>query len=385
MKLQQKNVLKLQSTNDSEFQTGDAPKARSAFPLEFQTGDAPKSRSASPSELQAGGALALQPPKLPGFARQTPFKPLAFILLLPALLLLAILVFFGQLAWYLCHPHIAALQSDPMKSAGLPFEDIQFRSANNGSLLSGWYMPALDRDISDQPSRKTVIFSHGYGGNREEPWVPIYDLAAAVHSRNYNVLMFDYGYVSPKRNRPVTAGLAESKELLGAVSYAKSRDAAEIIVWGFSMGAGTALQAALQSPGDIAGMILDSTFLLEPDAIADYLRRKLDLPPAPALFFLRPMLSVLSGVNLKQIPYEAAKTTAYPMPLFVIHGMKDDKAPYPIAEEIASHQTDPLSRLWLAPKRGHEMIYKNQPEMYLNKTMSFLEQVSAVRNEYAVQ
>ncbi len=32
--------------------------------------------------------------------------------------------------------------------------------------MQGWYIPA-DKDVN-----KTIIFSHGYGANREETWVP---------------------------------------------------------------------------------------------------------------------------------------------------------------------------------------------------------------------
>src|SRR5690606_28567965 len=132
-------------------------------------------------------------------------------------------------------------------------------SRNGESHLEGWFIPGS--------SKKTVIFSHGYGGNREELWVPFYTLAKELHKQKYNVIMFDYGYVQPDNNRIVTGGVQESQELLGAVDFVKNKIGGQVYIWGFSMGAGTALQAALDSENEITGMILDSTFLLNPDTL----------------------------------------------------------------------------------------------------------------------
>ncbi|MBJ8192915.1 alpha/beta hydrolase, partial [Bacillus cereus] len=94
--------------------------------------------------------------------------------------------------------------------------------------VQGWYIPA------DQ-SRKTIIFSHGYGANREESWIPMYDLAHYAHSLNFNVVMFDYGFASQNSKAVATGGKAESQQVLGAILLAKQRGSSEIIVWGFSM------------------------------------------------------------------------------------------------------------------------------------------------------
>lgn len=53
------------------------------------------------------------------------------------------------------------------------------------------------------------------------------------------------------------------------------------MVWGFSMGAGTALQTGLVSE-DIDAMILDSTFLLEPDTLYHNIKQNIDLPRQPS-------------------------------------------------------------------------------------------------------
>ncbi len=301
------------------------------------------------------------------------FKWLIVIMLIAASFpLTVILAFNGYIAWTLGRPVVEILTSNPLEAAGLAYEDVQFKSIGGRSVLSGWYIPA-----ESQKSKKTVIFSHGYRGNREEKWVPIYKLSKELHRNKYNVLMFDYGYVSPDQKRLMTAGAMESKELLGAIDFIKNKGAEQIFIWGFSMGAGTALQTALQST-DITGMILDSTFLLEPETLKyTLLQQEINFPISPSVGLVRFFIPLLNGVSLKSIPYEEVKSTQYSMPIFLIHGVKDKRAPYSLPELIYENQkTNENSELWLAPKRGHETIFRRQPKEYLKRSFAFLKALS---------
>lgn len=283
------------------------------------------------------------------------------------------MAFHAFVAWKLARPHIDALRSNPTLAFGAAYEDVNFSSLDGASTLSGWYIPAVASASASPAPQKTVVFSHGYGGNREEIWVPLYDLAKAANQLGFNVLMFDYGYVQPQLT--VTGGLRESQELLGAVRYAKERGADKVVVWGFSMGAGTALQAALQTK-DIDGMMLDSTFILEPDTLYHNMKQEANLPkfsqPLVHMFF-----PLLNGVSLNQIPYTKVKETQYSIPILFIHGKQDLKAPYEIAEEIYMHQKpDSGSQLWLLPNDGHELIYKARKRSYLQVTTGYLKTIS---------
>jgi uncharacterized protein len=297
------------------------------------------------------------------FARRHRGLLLALLSLL-MLLFSLVMAFHAYIAWTLARPHVDPLHSNPALAFGAAYEDIQFPSKNESSLLNGWYIPA-----ADSSSKITVVFSHGYGGNREEIWVSIYDLAKAARNQGYNVLMFDYGFVQDELG--VTGGIRESQELLGAIAYAKDRGAEKVFVWGFSMGAGTALQAALQTK-DIDGMILDSTFILEPATLYHNMKQVANLPKLsqPLVHFFFPLLN---GVSLNQIPYEKVKETQYSIPIFFIHGKKDMKAPYEMAEEIFKNQkADSGSQLWISAKDDHELIYRGQKRSYLQMTTGFL-------------
>lgn len=284
---------------------------------------------------------------------------ISFLILCTSLLL----GFHAYIAWTLARPHIDPLHSDPMRAAGLPYSSVAFPSLNGTSMLDGWFIPAQ--------SDKTVIFSHGYGGNREELWVPLYNLARELHLQNYNVLMFDYGYVHPDSKRIMTGGIQESQELLGAIDYIKHLKSGPIYIWGFSMGAGTALQTALQS-GDISGMILDSTFLLNPDTLYHNMKQVVNVPKYPSLSLVRLFFPLLNGVSLREVPSGKVTSTAYKMPIFFIHGTEDNKAPYGMVEEMFKQQKDTNSKLWIIPKAQHELLYRAEPKTYMRRTISFL-------------
>ncbi|MZQ82429.1 alpha/beta fold hydrolase [Paenibacillus sp. 5J-6] len=275
-----------------------------------------------------------------------------------------LLAFHAYIAWTLARPHIDPLHSDPMRAVGLPYSSVTFPSMNASSNLDGWFIPA--------PSDKTVIFSHGYGGNREELWVPLYNLARELHLQNYNVLMFDYGYVHPGNEHVMTGGIQESQELLGAINYVKHLSGGPIYVWGFSMGAGTALQAALQNGTDISGMILDSTFMLNPDTLYHNMKQVVNVPKFPSLPLVRLFFPLLNGVSLHEVPYKKVTSTAYSMPIYFIHGTEDYKAPYEMVEDIFKVQNNEQSKLWIIPKAQHELLYRAEPKKYVRSTLSFL-------------
>jgi len=270
-------------------------------------------------------------------------------------------------AYLLSHPPATPLASNPLAAKNLAYADVSFSSADGHSLLDGWWIPAED-------SPKTVVLSHGYGTNREESWVPMYDLAELLHGMSYNVLMFDYGFAN--RAHAATGGVRESQQLIGAIRYARSMGSDDVVVWGFSMGAGTALQAALRSE-KVDAMILDSTFLPDEETIYANIRRYLPLPKYPTVSLIRWFFPMMSGVGLDQVPSSQAQQTDYPFPIFLIHGTADDKAPESIAENVARAQTNALSELWIVPDAIHEMIYRTHTEEYVGRTSAFLGNVFA--------
>lgn len=291
-------------------------------------------------------------------------------LLLSLLLTVAILAsgamigFYAYILYRLQKPPVPGLSSNPWQAIGLPYSDVEFPSVNGKTRVDGWYIPGA--------SRNTVILSHGYGGNREEPWIPLYQIAKALHQNGFNVLMFDYSFVRPEHY--VTGGIQESSELGGAVRLAKELGDDQIYIWGFSMGAGTALQTALQDPDDINGMILDSTFILDSNAVYQNIKQRITrLPRVPSLFMLNLLSPLYTGYSLKQVPIQQVRSTKYAMPLFLVHGEQDKVAPVASVEAFYEEQKGyPGTELWLIPDGQHEFIYKYHQQEYMNRAIKFL-------------
>ncbi|MEK4976465.1 alpha/beta fold hydrolase [Bacillus sp. FSL K6-6540] len=289
---------------------------------------------------------------------------LALLLSVVFFLVFCFIALHAYIAWVLSNPTVAPLYSNPKLAKDMNYENVTFHSIDGKRNINGWYIPA-------ENSSKTIVLSHGYGANREETWVPMYDIAHYAHNMNFNVLMFDYGFASQTSKEVATGGKEEKRQLLGAIEHVKQRGAKQIVVWGFSMGAGTALQAGLETK-DVDAMILDSAFLLEPDTLYHNIHNQIDLPRHPSLEILELLFPVLNGTSLDQIPYNEVKKHDYPFPTLFIHGTKDDKAPYPIAEKIASNQTHADSDSWIVEDAHHELIFREHPREYLRKVSTFL-------------
>ena len=299
-----------------------------------------------------------------------------YLILSRTLLFLICFVLFGMIglsiyiSWALARPEVAPLQSNPLKSVNLSYENVEFMSSDSSHSLQGWYIPAAP------PSTKTIIFSHGYGGNREEIWVPIYELARKAHELGYHVLMFDYGYVYVEE-RLMTGGVNESSELLGAVNFARDRGADHVVIWGFSMGAGTALMAAMQTDL-IDGLILDSTFIPSPDTLHYNLQQMLALyfPPEPLNTLLRWVYPLMNGAGFHDIPYRQLLQTTFQLPIFFIHGSADERSPYEMIRSIGINQISTAhSQYWLVPGATHELVYRAKKDEYLERTTQFLQQI----------
>jgi alpha-beta hydrolase superfamily lysophospholipase len=330
------------------------------------------------SRLQLEGSVRPAPVSVtaPARRRHRPWRQAAYPAILSLSLVgivLAVFVgFHAVIAWLLAYPPIVSLNSNPFAAKELPYRDVSFPSSDGRALVNGWWIPA-----PHSGSDRTVVLSHGYGTNREELWVPMYDVAGWLHGLGYNVLMFDYGFADPTRRRPATGGVQESRELLGALRFARGSGSEKLVVWGFSMGAGTALQAALQSdPREIDGMILDSTFVPTSESIRDNLSRYMT-PSKTSTALVQLFLPMWSGVRLEQIPDEAIRTTAFPFPMLLIHGTGDAKASPELAEKVAQAQLHPDSALWIVEGADHEMMFRTHAEDYKLRVADFLLRVAA--------
>lgn len=155
---------------------------------------------------------------------------------------------------------------------GMPYHNVQF-PALDGIRLSGWFIPA---PADSRRKGATVIMIHGWPWNRlgtnaaawldkltsNEP-VELIRLAHGLHQDGFNVLMFDLrNHGESASAPPVTFGIEESKDLLGAIAFVKTQpevDPDHLAAIGFSMGGNTVLYTLPQTHEIKAAVVVQPT------------------------------------------------------------------------------------------------------------------------------
>lgn len=275
----------------------------------------------------------------------------------------------GYVGWNLTHPQRQALDTTPL-SVGLSYQEVVFPSQEDGLELKGWFIPSAG-------SHRTVIFAHGYRKNRLNSDVPILPIARYLVEKGYNVLMFDFRNSGESGGTLTSVGQYEVRDLLGAVEFVRSHRGIqeEIILYGFSMGASTAILAGAREPA-VAAVIADSPFA----DLKSYLRSNLsvwtELPSFPfnAAFFL--IVPRLTGLKPEAVSPLREVQSLSGRPLLLIAGDADTDVP--MENSMLLQSSYPQAQLLLIPGGKHVKNYQTQPEQYLKTVGAFLEQVQPV-------
>lgn len=253
-----------------------------------------------------------------------------------------------------------------------PYEEVEFKSLKNDNTLRGSFFPA--NGLSNKASDQTIIVVHGYTSNRlvkgrtkklVEHFVP----------KGYNVLAFDLSSQGESNGNLITLGLNEKYDLLGAVSYLKSRDHAgdKIGVIGFSMGAATSLLAASES-GDIKAVIADSPFRNAGIFLREGLPFFSGLPSFPFSYTSIWVGKWVMKVDLDSVsPMDAAKKIQN-KPVMLIHGTGDQQISYKNTEAIfESLKNNPDAEAWYPQNTEHIDAINHYPTEYFQRVDRFLD------------
>ncbi|OAB32457.1 hypothetical protein PMSD_15815 [Paenibacillus macquariensis subsp. defensor] len=297
------------------------------------------------------------------------------ILILGIVLLLVVgLVFFISykvMDTLLHHPRDTNVSYD-LNIDKTPYQEVEFKSLKNDNTIRGSFFYA--NGLSNKASDKTIIVVHGYTSNRlvkgrtnklVEHFVP----------KGYNVLAFDLSSQGKSDGNMITLGLNEKYDLLGAVSYLKSRDHAgdNIGVIGFSMGAATSLLAASES-ADIKAVVADSPFRNAGLFLREGLPFFSGLPSFPFSY-----TSIWVGkwglnIDLDSVsPMDAVKKMK-DKPVMLIHGTGDQQISYKNSEAIwESLKDDPNAEAWYPHNTEHIDAINHYPTEYFQRVDRFMD------------
>lgn len=217
-----------------------------------------------------------------------------------ALLKAAVLLLEPRLAFY-------PLRDLPLTpgSAGLPFEDLR-AATTDGLVVRGWFIPAPASGPRAGPPLTLLVF-HGNAENIGQGL----DLAARAHRAGYAVALAEYRGYAGNPGRPSERGLyLDGEAALRAVAARGDVDAARVVFWGRSIGA--AVAGRLAAAGRGAGLILESPFTSVPDLLRD---------DGAWVFYA---LSFLGSYRFDL----ASVLPEVRMPVLLIHGTRDEVAPF---------------------------------------------------------
>jgi len=255
-------------------------------------------------------------------------------------------------------------QEDNPAAYNLQFEDVEFVSRDGDVSLSGWYIPG-------ESGKPTLIFVHGIGSLRSGD--NAVDLASQLVERGFNILLFDLrGHGSSGGDR-ISGGYFEQNDVLGAFDFLVQRGISsdDIGVIGFSMGAGTAIMAAVEEPA-IQALVADSPYAKVSDLLASETARKTVFPEWISPVFIpavKIMARSLYGIDIGAlVPEEAVQELSYP--ILVIHGMADTRIPCDHGERV-HREAHPESIIWLLPEVDHVDAFLMYPEEYVQRVTSY--------------
>lgn len=222
---------------------------------------------------------------------------------------------------------------------GFEYEDIRL-TTGDGWKLSAWFVPAA------RPIQKAIILLHGYPADKGDI------LPATIFLvLNYNLLYLDFRYFGQSEGKYSTVGIKEVQDVLAALKYLKSRGQEKIGIWGFSMGAATALMS-LPKSSEINAIVSESSYT-DLKLMAEEVYRQ--VPPlnkiiARIMLWLARVL--LDADASRNSPIRAVANSQ--IPSLFIHAEDDQVIPFAHARLLQEAVKDnPKAEFWFRESSAH--------------------------------
>lgn len=175
-------------------------------------------------------------------------------------------------------------------------------------------------------------------------------------------------------------GSTEWEDIKGAVEFAQANGAEDIVLSGFSTGAGHILSFIYKNNLDVVkGLVFDSPNIDFGETV-DYNASQRDMPvlpmkvPSTLAEVAKFITSLRIGVNWKAIDYVEKAGTSLRVPVLVHHGTVDQTVPVGQSIEFAEQNPELIS-LFQVQGAGHIESYETNPEAYVTNVLEFLAEV----------
>ena len=209
----------------------------------------------------------------------------------------------------------------------LEYEDVFF-SAADGTELHGWYLPG-------DPGKPVLVFCHGNAGNISHR----VDNLRLLRRLGLAVFIISYRGYGQSDGTPSEDGTYS--DMRGALAWLKERGwtSEQMIYFGRSIGAGVALQLALEQPP--GALVLESPFT--------------SIPAMGRLHYS--LLWALGGWAVDARYDNLEKIGRLKSPLLLFHGDRDDIVPHRMGTELFDRAPQPKTFHTIAGA-GHNDTYR---------------------------
>lgn len=237
--------------------------------------------------------------------------------------------------------------------------------AFDGIVLQGNFLPAKGE------TDRAVLCVHGYTGSGENDYAL---LTRFLHEQGYHVLFVDNRAHGESEGAYVGFGCLDKEDCYRWVHWldGKLDGACYIFLKGLSMGAATVLMTScLNLPPRVKGIVSDCGFTSPMEQFCHVAKvRKMSFG-ALILNISSRICKVMAGYGFTDdSTIEAVKKTK--IPVFLIHGEKDDYVPLSMAKEIYEACVS-KKQLWIVPEAQHAESYYLAKEKYEKYLIQFFD------------
>jgi pimeloyl-ACP methyl ester carboxylesterase len=247
-------------------------------------------------------------------------------------------------------------------TVGLTYENVRLQARGEKLTIAAWHMPSPG-------ATRAVVIAHGIGGCRgREFTVRSLDLMAHLVRSGFTVLAIDLRGHGESGPAPMTYGIRERRDVLGAVDWllARGYTPGTIGILGASMGGVAGIGAADEEPA-IGALVVDSSCADFLAMMRLHFRREARMP----LFFLPGALLIaqlLTGESLAGLRPASDLRAMERRPLLIIHARGDQMVPVVHGRALAMAGK---GEFWKTESTRHLGSFEADPLAYSARVTQF--------------
>lgn len=235
------------------------------------------------------------------------------------------------------------------------------QKTKDGQTLKAHYFAA------DQPTNKTVVVVHGYGGSarRMSTYIRMF------HNDGYNVLAPDNRGFGDSTGKYIGYGWLDRVDVANWMKQVNQYDPhGELGIFGISMGASTVMYTLPLAPSNTKFAIADCGYSSINAELSHELHDVFHLPAFPILPIANWYSRFLAGYKFTD--GNTTDTLKHnQIPLFIIHGSDDKFVPTKFAYQNYKNDKGKDKEIWIVRGAEHAQSKQIQPAEYQQKMADF--------------